>query len=75
MRKKRSMEAGEIDLLKTAWGLSKLKPLSNHQAPLPSKGLFPHIKEWLATIDKEWDLPKEHQERARKLKKNLLKND
>jgi len=46
-----------------------------HQAPLPSKGLFPHIEEWLAAIDKEWSLPKEHLERARKLKKRLLKND
>ena len=46
-----------------------------HQAPPPSKGLFPHIEEWLAAIDKEWELPKEHLERARKLKKNLLKND
>lgn len=45
------------------------------QAPLPPKGLFPHIEEWLAAVDKEWDLPKEHLERARKLKKNLLKND
>jgi len=46
-----------------------------HQSLLPPKGLFPHIKEWLAAVDKEWDLPKEHLERARKLKKNLLKND
>ncbi len=46
-----------------------------HQAPPPSKGLFPPIEEWLAAIDKEWDLPKEPLERARKLKKNLLKND
>jgi len=34
-----------------------------HQAPLPSKGLFPHIKEWLAAIDKEWELPEVSAER------------
>lgn len=45
-----------------------------HQASLPPKGLFPHIEEWLAAVDKEWDLPKEHLERARKMKKNLLRN-
>jgi len=46
-----------------------------HHAPLPASGLFPHIEEWLAAVDKEWDLPKKHLEMARKLKKNLLKND
>lgn len=45
-----------------------------HQASVPPKGFFPHIEEWLTAVDKEWDLPKEHLERARKLKKNLLKN-
>lgn len=48
-----------------------------HQVPPPhfSKGSFPHIKEWLADIDKEWDLPKEHLDRARRLKKRLIKKD
>lgn len=44
-----------------------------HQAPISSKEGFPAIEEWLAVIDKEWDLPKNHLERARKLKKKLVK--
>ena len=44
-----------------------------HKAPYFSKGSFPHIEEWLAAVDKEWDLPKEHLERARGLKKRLIK--
>ena len=46
-----------------------------HQAPIPSKEGFPSIEEWLAAIDKEWDLPKDHLKRARKLKNKLLKKD
>ena len=43
-------------------------------APLP-KGLpFPNIEEWLAVLDKDWDLPKEHLLRARTLKNKLLSN-
>lgn len=44
-----------------------------HQAPLSVEGKFPHIVEWLSAIDKEWDLPKIHLERARKLKNSLVK--
>lgn len=46
-----------------------------HQAPVASKEGFPAIEEWLAAVDKEWDLPKDHLERARKLKKKLIKKD
>jgi streptomycin 6-kinase len=46
-----------------------------HQAPIPSKEGFPSIEEWLATVDKEWDLPKDHLKRARKLKNELVKKD
>lgn len=46
-----------------------------HQAPVPSKQEFPDIEEWLTAVDKEWDLPKDHLERARKLKKELIKKD
>lgn len=46
-----------------------------HQAPIPSKEGFPAIEEWLAAVDKEWDLPKDHLKRARKLKNELLKKD
>ena len=46
-----------------------------HQAPIPSNNGFPQIEDWLADIDKEWDLPKDHIQRARKLKKKLIKKD
>ncbi len=46
-----------------------------HQAPLPSKEGFPEIEEWLAAVDKEWDLPKDHLKRSRKLKNKLIKKD
>lgn len=46
-----------------------------HQAPIPSKEEFPAIEEWLATVDKEWDLPKDHLKRARNLKNKLIKKD
>jgi streptomycin 6-kinase len=44
-----------------------------HQAPLPKTGL-PHISDWLAAIDKPWDMPKAYLEKARKFKAKLLKN-
>jgi len=46
-----------------------------HQAPIPSKEGFPAIEEWLATVDKEWDLPKDHLERAHNLKNKPIKKD
>jgi streptomycin 6-kinase len=46
-----------------------------HQAPVPSKKGFPAIEEWLAAVDKEWDLPKDHLKRARNLKNKLIKKD
>src|SRR5690606_18895225 len=46
-----------------------------HQAPIPSKEGFRVIEEWLAAVDKEWDLPKDHLKRARKLKNELVKKD
>jgi len=44
-----------------------------HQAPLPKDNHFPHMKEWLATLDKEWNIPLFHLEKARTLKNILLK--
>jgi streptomycin 6-kinase len=43
-----------------------------HQAPFPKKNSFPHIEEWLKTLEKEWNIPKEHLQLARALKKQLL---
>jgi len=46
-----------------------------HQSPVSSKECFPAIEEWLAAVDKEWDLPKDHLKRARNLKNKLIKKD
>lgn len=43
-----------------------------HQAPLPRQHTFPHIKECLAYLDQEWDIPKSHLHKARTLKNVLL---
>lgn len=43
-----------------------------HQAPLPKENHFPHIKEWLKTLDKEWNIPRSLLEKARTLKNALL---
>ena len=43
-------------------------------AQIPSGNSFPHITELLATLDKEWNIPKDHLRRARKLKQELLQN-
>lgn len=46
-----------------------------HQAPLPKGNHFPHIKEWLTALDKKWDIPLFHLEKARTLKNLLLKTE
>lgn len=46
-----------------------------HRAPVPTKQAFPDIEEWLMVVDKDWDLPKGHLERARALKKELIKKE
>ncbi len=46
-----------------------------HQAPPPSKKLFPDIEEWLAALDNDWNLPKQHLERARQLKRKLIETN
>lgn len=45
-----------------------------HRAPAPAEAFshFPHIQEWLSTLDKEWLLPQSHLQRAHLLKKQLL---
>lgn len=46
-----------------------------HCAPLPTKHSFPHMKDWLATLDRDWDIPKEHLHKARSLKKEIPKEE
>lgn len=44
-----------------------------HKAPIPPTHVFPHIKHWLAALDKEWNIPAEHLNKARRLRDHLLK--
>ena len=46
-----------------------------HQAPLPKNEIFPHIHDWLMTIDKNWDIPEKYLRKARELKNKLLETD
>ncbi len=43
-----------------------------HQALLPEAVQFPHIKDWLQVLDKEWDIPTNYLKKARKLRDHLL---
>jgi streptomycin 6-kinase len=42
-----------------------------HQAPIPKKKV-PHIKDWLAALDREQNIPSDYLKKARKLKDELL---
>ena len=42
-----------------------------HKAPY-SKKSFPHIRDWLKALDKEWDIPENHLNKARILRDKLL---
>ena len=44
-----------------------------HQANIPKDHPFPHIKDWLAALDKEWSIPDEYLQKARQLRDQLLK--
>jgi streptomycin 6-kinase len=44
-----------------------------HQANIPSDHHFPHIKDWLAVLDKDWNMPHKYLQKARKLCDQLLK--
>lgn len=46
-----------------------------HQAPLHEKTLFPHIKDLMTILDKDWGMPKEFLEKARSLKRKLLETN
>lgn len=43
-----------------------------HQANIPEDHTFPHIKDWLTTLDKDWNIPKHYLQKARKLRDQLL---
>ena len=44
-----------------------------HQASITEHHNFPHIKDWLAVLDKDWNLPPDYLHKARKLRDQLLK--
>ena len=43
-----------------------------HKAPIPSTHAFPHVKDWLAALDKDWSIPDGYLQKARKLREQLL---
>ncbi len=43
-----------------------------HQASIPVSHNFPHIKDWLAALDKDWNIPKHYLQKARKFRDQLL---
>jgi streptomycin 6-kinase len=46
-----------------------------HKAPIPKEHAFPHIKDWLADLDKEWKETKKYLKLARRLRDHLLQDD
>jgi streptomycin 6-kinase len=43
-----------------------------HKAPIPLDHTFPYINDWLAALDRDWNIPAEHLQKARQLRDNLL---
>ncbi len=43
-----------------------------HQANIPAAHNFPHIKDWLTALDKDWNIPNHYLQKARKLRDELL---
>lgn len=44
-----------------------------HQANIPTAQNFPHIKDWLMALDRDWSIPDVYLKKARKLRDQLLK--
>jgi len=43
-----------------------------HKASIPGAHHFPHVKDWLAALDKDWSIPDGYLQKARKLREQLL---
>lgn len=43
-----------------------------HKANIPVAHNFPHIKDWLKALDKDWNIPNHYLQKARKLRDELL---
>jgi streptomycin 6-kinase len=44
-----------------------------HKTPIPSAYTFPHIKDWLVALDKNWNISAQYLQKARRLRDHLLK--
>lgn len=44
-----------------------------HKANIPITHNFPHIKDWLMALDKDWNIPTEYLQKAREIRDQLLK--
>jgi streptomycin 6-kinase len=44
-----------------------------HQVNIPENHHFPHIKDWLTALDKDWNIPKHYLQKARKLRDQILR--
>lgn len=45
-----------------------------HQAPQLETSIFPHVKDWLMILDKDWDIPVHTLQKTRQLRDGLLAN-
>ncbi|RUP38092.1 MAG: streptomycin phosphotransferase [Acinetobacter sp.] len=45
-----------------------------HQANIPVAHNFPHIKDWLTALDRDWPIPDAYLKKARELKNQLLQS-
>lgn len=43
-----------------------------HKAPIPCADAFPHIKDWLVALDKDWNIPVPFLQKASRLRDHLL---
>jgi streptomycin 6-kinase len=43
-----------------------------HQACIPTQHTFPHIKDWLSTLDSDLDIPTDYLKNTRKIRDHLL---
>lgn len=42
------------------------------KAPIPRANAFPHIKDWLTALDKDWNISEKYLQKARRLRDHLL---
>lgn len=45
-----------------------------YQAHVPATNPFPHIKDWLSILDKDWNIPQAYLKKARELRDELLQS-